>query len=385
MELAITEGVDLLALSGDVIDQENKYYEATGPLERGVRRLAEAGIPVVAVAGNHDYDVLPRVFKDLGSENATLLGAGGRWERHTIHKDGKPTLHVDGWSFPSQRYLDDPLHGYSPEAADGVPTLGLLHGDLEQPRSVYAPVRLADLERLPHAFWLLGHVHVPARHGGRILYPGSPQAMDPGESGAHGAWLLEIEDGRCEARQIPLSTVRYEVIEVDVTDVTDALEVHSRVRAAVKSALAEVEENGCGPLRFFSCRVRLTGRTPLHRKLGDEASELAAEAQIPGTSTVSALIERISVDTRPALSLPDLARVNDAPGNIAKLLLALEDGSLNADQEALLRSAERWTGEVGRARSFSSLPNAPTPDPANILKDLAYLLLDEMMASKERV
>ncbi len=386
VELALTEEVDLLALSGDIVDEANRYYEATGPLERGIRRLADAGIQVVAVAGNHDHDVLPRLFRDIDSENATLLGAGGQWERHTIGVEGTPVLHIDGWSFPARLHSDNPLRGYSLGPADGLPVLGLLHADLDQPRSAYAPVRLTDLQRLPPSFWLLGHVHSPGLYGSTILYPGSPQAMDPGESGAHGAWLLEMDaQGRCDARQVPLSTVRYEIVEVDVTGITDELDAHSLVRAGVKSALSAIEEEGCGPLRFLSCRVHLTGRTPLHRALLGNANQIAAAAQIPGQASIEAVIERVRVETRPELDLKGLARVNDAPGILAKLLLALESESLDPEQEALLRSAQRRSHEVSSARSFSTLPDADQSDVTGLLKDQTYLLLDELMAGKERV
>jgi hypothetical protein len=39
-----------------------------------------------------------------------------------------------------------------------------------------------------------------------VLYPGSPQALDPGESGLHGAWIIELLPGnRFSARQFTLS------------------------------------------------------------------------------------------------------------------------------------------------------------------------------------
>ncbi|HET7274569.1 MAG TPA: DNA repair exonuclease [Longimicrobiaceae bacterium] len=394
VDLALSEKVDLLALSGDIVDQANKYYEATGPLERGLRRLAEAAIQVVAVAGNHDHDVLPRLIADLDSDNVKFLGAGGRWERHTIVKEGVPVLHVDGWSFPSAIYRDDPLRGYASGDGDGVPVLGLLHADLDQPGSPYAPVRLPDLQRLPPSFWLLGHVHVPGLYGNRVLYPGSPQAMDPGESGPHGPWLLELHGhGRHEIRQLPLSLVRYEVIEVDVTGATDELHVDSAVRNAVVSKLREIEIEGCGPLKYLSCRILLVGRTALHRKLLSRTDRIGSGSSIPGGSTASALIERISVATRPPVDLNDLARVADAPGTIARLLLALESGELDAEQEKLVRQAERRAREVANSKAFSALSDSggssdslvASGEIIDILKDQSYLLLDELLASKERV
>lgn len=58
-ESAVTQGVDAVVVAGDLVDQENRYAEAFGAVESVATRLAEAGIPLIAVAGNHDADVLP--------------------------------------------------------------------------------------------------------------------------------------------------------------------------------------------------------------------------------------------------------------------------------------------------------------------------------------
>src|SRR5690606_30847102 len=66
VDYAVDQRVDVLALSGDVVDQSNKFYEAIGPLERGLARLRAAGVATVAVAGNHDHDVLPQLARSIG-------------------------------------------------------------------------------------------------------------------------------------------------------------------------------------------------------------------------------------------------------------------------------------------------------------------------------
>ncbi|MEX2501888.1 MAG: metallophosphoesterase, partial [Trueperaceae bacterium] len=191
VRLATEEACDVVCLSGDVADQSNKFWEAIGPLEAGVTTLAEAGIQVVAVTGNHDHDVLPRLADQLPDGLLTLLGRGGRWERTTLEgDDGRPSLHLDGWSFPKARVTDDPLAAYDLPHDGAVPTLGLVHGDLDLSTSPYAPLSRERLRRAAPDAWLLGHVHVPGLHdldaGGWALYPGSPQAQDPGEPGPPG-------------------------------------------------------------------------------------------------------------------------------------------------------------------------------------------------------
>lgn len=61
VELAIAEHVDAVLFTGDVVESTNARFEALRPLESAVRRLLEAGIPVLSVVGNHAVEALPRV------------------------------------------------------------------------------------------------------------------------------------------------------------------------------------------------------------------------------------------------------------------------------------------------------------------------------------
>jgi exonuclease SbcD len=390
VERAVEEEVEMVALSGDLVDQSNRYYEAIGPLEAGIRKLVARGIRTVAVAGNHDHDVLPWLADAFPREEFALLGRGARWERLTLERDGRPALHVDGWSFADRIHREDPLHGYELAEPADVPVLGLLHCDLDQARSSHAPVQLGALRRRRVGFWLLGHVHAP-RHihengAGHVLYPGSPQAMDPGEPGPHGAWLVEIDGGgRFSARHLPLSAVRYESVEVDVSGATDEPDIGRRATDAVRRKLVECVESGCGPLRFLSLRLRLTGRTAMHRRLRAIAAEMAdLEIEHGG---VRAIVERASCDTRPALDLETLARGSDAPGELARLLLALDAGPLAPAHERLVRQAARAAADARGALVYAPLPSEEVELSADetrrILAEQAVSLLDELLAQKE--
>lgn len=389
VERAIDERVDLVALSGDVVDRENRYFEAFGPLERGVRRLAAAGIPVVAVAGNHDFDVLPKLAPSLG-KSFRLLGADGVWEPVTISRDGRPALRVVGWSFPAEHVAASPMASFPALPADGVPVLGLLHADLDAPGSRYAPASAGELRSAGASFWLLGHLHAPRLHENPgappILYPGSPQALDPGETGAHGVWMLDLAPGRTpHVRHLPLSTVRYDVVEVDVTGVDDEDELDRHVAEGVRAHVQNVVEEECGPLRHLSCRVRVTGRTPLHRgieaRLRERLSELSAEH-----GEVRGRVERVEAATRPAVDLDELARAGDAPGVLARFVRALDGGALEAQHERLLAELSARAAEVRRARPYQPLGGDPPPAPEE-LRELArrqaLLLLDQLLAQKE--
>lgn len=389
VDRAIADGVDLVALSGDVVDESNRYYEAIGPLESGVRRLASHGIRTVAVAGNHDHDVLPWLARAFPREEFALIGQTG-WERVTIERDGRPALHVDGWSFTERACPDDPLAGYALPPSPGVPVLGLLHCDLDQVRSVYAPVRLVDLRARAVDFWLLGHIHaanlMTGESGAPVLYPGSPQAMDPGETGVHGAWMVEVDGGgRFSARPIPLATVRYETVPVDLGDASDEGDVGRRVTEAVRRYLRECVDAGCGPLRYLSLRLLLTGRTALHREVARIADSIAADLEIEH-SGVRAVVERAIVATRPARDLEALARGADAPGELARLLLALESGALSTEQARLVSEAARSASDARAAPVYASLADdveVTRNEARRLLAEEAATLLDELLAQKE--
>lgn len=389
---ALEERVDLLLVAGDLVDAANRFYEAAGPVEAGVRALAEAGIPLVAVGGNHDHDALPWLAGRFPDDRFRLLGAAGRWERHTLIRDGRPLLHLDGWSFPGPAVLDDPTEGYPVRERDGVPVLGMVHGDLDQANSRHAPLTTAGLRALPVDFWLLGHVHRTSHRAARgaadLLYPGSPQAMDPGEPGVHGPWLVEIDDGgRFTARQVPLATVRYGTRDVVLEGVGDEGEVHQRVTDAVREAVREVESEA-GPLRYLSLRIRLVGRTPMDRWLREYDWSETDDLEVT-SGEITALVERVEVSTRPALDLEEIAAGRDAPALLARLVRGLDSGNLDARQEESLRAALARVGEVSRMPRY--LPVREEGDGwgdervRELVRGQSLQLLDRLLADREGV
>jgi DNA repair exonuclease SbcCD nuclease subunit len=362
VRLAIDRRVDAVLLSGDLVDRANWFFEAYGPLERGLRTLARAGVRSFAVAGNHDFDVLPRLVEALGPENFRLLGRAGQWERFTLEADGRPRLHLDGWSFPAESVRTCPLDTYRPAPDGGAPTIGLLHADVDQPRSTFGPVALAQLQAQPVALWLMGHIHRPARYdraaGPTVLYPGSPQAMDPGETGAHGAWVLEVDASGVRGLEfVPLSVVRYDTVEVDATGAADEDGLQALVARAVADRLDAAVAEG-GPLAFLCCRLRLVGRTALHRRLAACLASICDDLELPhARAGAVARVDKVEIATRPPVDLEALARGSDAAGNLARVVLALQGDSLASDGPDL--------GElVGRGQQ-------------------SLLLLDTLLAQKE--
>jgi DNA repair exonuclease SbcCD nuclease subunit len=391
VEYAVDQRVDVLALSGDVVDQSNKFYEAIGPLERGLRALRDAGVVTVAVAGNHDYDVLPQVARSVGDGSFRLIGAGGDWERVTITSVSGEKLHVDGWSFPAEHVRESPLDSYTFRPDGDTPILGLLHADLDVPRSSYAPVSLADLQTRPVTLWLLGHIHVPrltsSRHGAPVLYPGSPQPMDPGEPGVHGAWLVELRPlAPAEPRLIPLASVRYDAPRIDVTGAASIADLRALVSDQLRSSIRTLVEESGARLRALSLRPTITGSTALHREIEREVAKLRDDFEWRGGDT-SAFIDAVSFQTRPARDLDALARGDDAVALLARLALALSSGAHDAESAPVLDGARDVATTLLGAKQYRYIEDERDSFEDDALRSLAaqqsLSLLDELLSQKE--
>ncbi len=358
VDLAIEEQVGVVCLSGDVADKENKFWEAIGPLEIGVRRLAERGITIVAVSGNHDFDVLARLADQLEPEHFRLLGRGGRWERHTIEHDGQPVLHIDGWSFPSERVYKSPLLEYSLEDDAATPILGLIHGDLGVPDSVYAPLERVRLRTLPPQGWLLGHIHAPRLitepDEPWVLYPGSPQALDFGEPGIHGPWIVEVRHGLGLPEQRALSSVRYAHVDVDLSDARDERGAEAAILQQLRRASRTMVEESLPYVECISVRLKIVGRTPVSHRIREITDNLAEDLSLTVEGALVD-IDHIHVATLPDIDIAEYAKTNSAPGAVARLLLALDQPEPPRNVQDLVARTKRELEQIEDHKHFAAL------------------------------
>ncbi len=344
VDVAVSEAVSAVCLTGDVIDSGNAFWETTGAFRAGVELLANAGIRTLAVSGNHDWDVFPRLTADLSPNWFHLVGRNGPWERVTLKdSDGRDVVHIDGWSFPSRTVTTDPTERRDLPADPHVPVLAMVHGDLDVRDSRYAPLSRKRLGQHAVAGWLLGHIHAPLYEEGPpfLLYPGSLQALDPGETGPHGAWLIEIANGRVQMpRHVPLSSVIYAAPEYDVSSWTDFL-VDAQA-ALLRTARALASDNP--EARVASLRPVFRGRTPLKHVIPEEMAAL--DQFTDSVDGLEVVVDRTQDHTAPDLNLEELASRPGAPGELARLVLALDGAALPAgaavpDVQALVRRARR--------------------------------------------
>ena len=390
-------------LAGDVVDREDDFFEAYRTLESGVRRLTDAGIDVIGVAGNHDVKVLPRLVRHL--PQFRLLGGGGRWESCRID-GGREAVTLWGWSFPQARVLTSPLEDTSFDLAPGI-NLGLLHCDRDAgPDSPYAPVTRRQLEHAGLDGWLLGHIHKPdaltaASPNG---YLGSLTGMDRSESGPRGPWMITVADGRiAEVDHLPLAPLRWEALDVDLEGIGEPAEARERLLAAVteldgeltqaihemslgiERGLAAVTEQD-GELASLSVApsaaglsVALTGRTGFGSAALDQISREGRDEIFTGAAGTRYFIESAHLDTRPEIDLEDLARRPDPVGLLAARLLWLDRPEGDPERDRLVDKARQNLRDQSANAVWRGLAVGTDPEPVMWLRQAGYRALDRLL------
>ena len=381
VDAAIENDVDGVLLAGDLVDRSDDIYEAFEPLSTGVDRLVAARIPVLAVAGNHDGLVLPRLAAAIG--DFRLLGRGGRWEQAEIRGEDGAGARILGWSFPQEAVCEDPLAAAPPAPDDDLPTLGLLHCDRDASGSRYAPVRSSALANHWADAWLLGHIHKPdlldgSRPSG---YLGAISALDPSDLGPRGPWIVEVAGkGAVRAEQLSLSPLRYEQLDIDVGDLPDADALPSRIATEI----GRIADAMNGAPRALGVRIRLVGRTDYRRALAKAADGVGKLVLPRGDTTL--FVQRLSFDTRPVRDLSEIAEGGRDPlALLAARLLLLDREPSDADRKALLHGARMRLEKVVRKPSYLSLTAAKLDDGelARLLRDAALDAIDQLESGRE--
>ncbi|MCY4233664.1 MAG: DNA repair exonuclease [Bacteroidetes bacterium] len=382
IDYAISEQVDAVILTGDMADNTNSYFEAYGALRQGIWKLSESQIPVVAIAGNHDHAVFPALVESMSDDNLRFLGSDGVWTETIVKTQSGKSLRCVGWSFPDAHYDRSPLETLHLSHSDDF-TIGIVHGDLDN-QAKYAPLKRSDMAAQLVDLWLLGHVHAPKLYDDTrapVLYPGSLQALDPGEPGIHGPWLITIDQqNQVHAQHLPLASVRYEKLPINISNRCRMEEINIAVTEQLDEFAQELIKSN-PELRHLSCRLILSGKTELHRQLSTEGL-INTEMFDIDVQQCRVSIDKVSTNTAPLLDLHEIAQLNnDPPGMLARWLLELDQ----QNDHKLLSISREATTAIYKSIGFKNLGERE-PDPETLQRlvtQQAMLLLDELLSQKE--
>lgn len=313
-ELAREEGVDLVLLSGDLLDSGNPYYETGEELARSLGRI-EA--PVFIAPGNHDWYSpkcpyarlkLPEnvhVFTKAEIEYVDLPALGAR---------------VYGAAF-IDKYSPPMLRGFRAERQEGLLNLLCIHGELGNGDSNYNPISLQELTDSGMDYVALGHIHKAGglQKAGQTWYswPGCPEGRGFDETGEKTVNILELGDGECSLETRSIARRRYEQLKVDITGSDALLAVHTQLPDETVRDIY---------------RIILTGETeqsPDLRQLYSALSEMFFQLQLRDETRLRRSVwEKAGDDTLRGLFLEKLKKKYDA--------------AKTAEQRLAIEQAARW-------------------------------------------
>jgi DNA repair exonuclease SbcCD nuclease subunit len=350
VDLCIDQDVQFLLIAGDIYDGDWKSLATGRFFADQMARLDKAKIPVFLIKGNHDAASL--ITRDLVVPGSTTFDH--KKPETKLIESLKVAIH--GQSYKDREVTENLAEKY-PDGLDGYFNIGMLHtcgtGGTSL-HALYAPCTIEQLLQKGYDYWALGHVHQRdiLRERPPIVFPGNIQGRHVRETApdGKGVTVVEVIDGEVESlTHVPLDTVRWMNLNIDVSGLDTIEDVYFRVATEVRLAADQ-----CGG-RLLAVRLTLTGdcqaSISIHR---DQTSfDSGLRSYVQGT-IADVWIEEIRVHVRSEATAPVLADQGSLSDLLEFIRTAADSGRLtevekrlNSLRERVKTAAPELIGEIG--------------------------------------
>jgi exonuclease SbcD len=199
VDMIISLRPDAVVHAGDVFHHVRPRIRPLYVFKKGLDRLREAGIPVIAISGNHDA---PKSF----SSASPFLIYEGMKDLHIAHRYQYERFEVGDCSFhciPFCLDQQDYLNEFSKIDRSGMDVL-VMHGIVEslshkRLRTVGEHEINDSLLKRDFDYIALGHYHAQTRISENAWYSGSIEYFNFGEAGdTKGILLVDLEKGTAD-------------------------------------------------------------------------------------------------------------------------------------------------------------------------------------------
>ncbi len=296
---ALEYEVDFILISGDLYDQEARSIEASKYFIDSCQRLKEKNIPLYIISGNHDP--LGRQKEPFALPENVYIFDSEDVEVREYQRQGESQARILGQSYRN-KFESRKMYSFYTVPDQNLINLGILHSQLDPQNKNYVPVSKNELLNKDDInYWALGHIHQPRVLNSKnpvIVFPGTPQGRDIGETGIRGCFLVEIDnDLEPEIQFIPTARVILKRIEIKIDEKEEKkpgnlsdleellLEKAETILTKDPCVENDIDQENINILKdgydqwFKGYIVRwvITGRGPVHDMIEENREEAAVE------------------------------------------------------------------------------------------------------------
>ncbi len=321
VEVCLERQADFLVIAGDLYNSAERSVRAQSRFRSAAERLAQGSVRVFVASGNHDPSTGGSARLQM-PENVHVFSSKAV-ERVEFPSDEDVRCVLYGRSFGRAKETDNLALGF--RKSDGDPfAIGVLHANVggNEQYEPYAPCSLEDLRASGMDYWALGHIHqhLVLSTDPPVIYPGSPQGLDPNEAGGHGCVIVTVGSTGARTEFVETGQVTWDRQAVDLTSAVSLDDVLASLRAGCESVR---ESSGGRPVLL---RIDLIGRSEVHPQLAhaEVFEDLVAEVRAEQLGLEPWVwLDRVRDLTRPAIDLDRVREGADFAGDLVRLADAI--------------------------------------------------------------
>lgn len=229
-DLAISERVDFVILSGDLYDSELGYARAAAFLLNQFQRLRDKGITVYWAGGETDHpDRWPGAI-ELPDNVVTFATA--LVEQIDHRRDGIRIARIIGSGHDARR---TDAQNFSAPDSDTF-NIAVAHSMLDDKSLNATRIR----------YWALGGQHKASKSEKSdtiIAYPGTPQGRSPKEAGAHGFNVCRVDTtGKVRVQAVDADRVRWLTQKLTINEQVNVDELKNELGERAMKIIADTTE-----------------------------------------------------------------------------------------------------------------------------------------------
>lgn len=230
IDLALERRVDAVTIGGDLYEHERLTLDTGNFLRGQFQRLGAT--PVFIAPGNHDPYVPDSLYRRIEWPPNVVIFGRPELEPRTL----APGVTLWGAGHDGPELRRNLVAGF--RVGGGGRHLLLFHGSdvrsVPEGKTAHCPFAPEDVAASGADFALLGHYHAPRLYPSErpyLGYPGSPEALDFSEEGAHCVLEVQVGEDRVRAELLPFGRVRYRTHRLDVSDLFSSEDLRQRILA----------------------------------------------------------------------------------------------------------------------------------------------------------